>query len=288
VPELPEVETTVRILKSKLVGKTIGKIEILSEKQFPGNPSEVAGAKIINIERHGKMIVIRLDNQKSLITHLKLTGQLIYAEGSNEGDKVTFPRPIPFAGGNSLPGRSTRVIIFFKDGSRLFFNDMRKFGWTKVIQNSKFKIQNLDKLGIEPFSKEFTPDLLEKIFARTSRPVKIVLMDQEKIAGIGNIYANEALFKAGILPNKPAKDLTLSEIEKLHRAIIEILSEAIKEGGTSAADDAYVKPDGTPGQHQQHLLVYQKKGLPCPHCRGTIQRIELGGRGTFFCPKCQS
>ncbi|MBU2592842.1 MAG: bifunctional DNA-formamidopyrimidine glycosylase/DNA-(apurinic or apyrimidinic site) lyase [Patescibacteria group bacterium] len=218
-----------------------------------------------------------------LLIHLKLTGQLVYSESSGE-KKVVFGHPIPLSGGNTLPGRSTRIIIYFDKGV-LFFNDLRKFGWIKIAQNSKVKDQNLEKLGVEPLSKDFTPKILSEILSRSRRPVKLVLMDQEKIAGIGNIYANDALWEAKINPEKPANQV--KRVKVLRQAIIRVLKDGIKYGGSSTADEAYIKPDGTPGKYQYQARVYQRDGQPCHHCGTLIQRTKISNRGTFFCPKCQ-
>ncbi|MGB9911652.1 MAG: bifunctional DNA-formamidopyrimidine glycosylase/DNA-(apurinic or apyrimidinic site) lyase [Microgenomates group bacterium] len=284
MPELPEVETIKRILEKTIVGKTIIDVEVRKAKIFQGEPKEVIGETIKKIERRGKMIIIWLSGDKVLLIHLKLTGQLIWV--SNAGKSVSFDYPIPFAG-KVLPGKTTHVI-FKINGGKLFYNDLRQFGWIKVISNSKSQITKIiDKIGIEPFDKKFTEEYLQQIFSRTSKPIKLVLMDQEKIAGIGNIYANEALFEAGILPTRPAKSLSKEEIKKLRKAILLVLEEGIKYGGSSAADEAYIKPTGEPGRYQQHFRVYQRKGEKCRKCKAIIERVNLGGRGTFWCPKCQ-
>ncbi len=286
MPELPEVETTARMLKSLLVGKKITDIEILSEKQFPGDPKLIIDHKIVDISRRAKILIIYLDNDYLLITHLKLTGQLVFADNIKDS-KAVFGHPIPLPGGNTLPGNSTRVTFKFADQSALFFNDLRKFGWIKILKKSQFDIDTFDNLGIEPLSEKFTTKNLEVIFAKTRRAIKVVLMDQKLIAGIGNIYANEVLFISKINPQKPANSLTKKEIVSLKNSIIKVLKTAIKFQGTSAADDAYIKPDGLRGSNQDHLLVYQKTGQKCPNCQKTIVRTTIGGRGTFSCPACQ-
>lgn len=284
MPELPEVETIKRILSTGIVGKKIKDIQIRIPKIFQGDPQEVIGEIIEGIERRGKILIIKLSSDKALLIHFKLTGQLVWVPKA--GERVTVGHPIPFAGAE-LPAKTTHVI-FTIDGGKLFFNDLRQFGWIKVIVNSKKQIVNseLGKLGPEPFDKEFSVDYLKRIF-KTSKPVKLVLMDQEKIAGIGNIYANEALFEAGISPIRPAKSLKNEEVEKLKNSILKVLEEGIRYGGSSAADEAYIKPTGEPGQYQQHFRVYQRDGQKCQKCGQIIKRIEMGGRGTFYCDKCQ-
>jgi len=267
MPELPEVETIKRYLNKAIIGKRIVDIEILSKKQFPDNPKEVIGAEIIGIERRAKMLILRLDNQKSLVVHLKLSGQLIWTEKKE------------------LSTKTTRVILSIGKG-KLFFNEMRKFGWIKVLNQKQLDLE-LKRIGPEPFGKDFSIGYLQKVFEKSARPIKTVLLDQKKIAGIGNIYANEALFEAKINPQKPVNKLTAKEIERLRKAILSVLKEGIKYGGSSAADQLYIKPDSSFGSYQQHFRIYQKNGENCQKCKTIIKRISLGGRGTFFCPKCQ-
>jgi len=308
MPELPEVETIRRDLEKKLVGLRLLKIDVRLPKIFQGNLKDVIGAKVTKIWRRAKILGIDFDNGRSLIFHLKLTGQLVFA--SDTGGKTTFGHPIPFAG-EELPAKTTHVIFSFSSkpadsstpqgkpfgfgdsqpeglGSarKLFFNDLRQFGWVKVI-NGDQKAEISEKMGIEPLTEEFTAEALGKIVSKTRKPTKPVLMDQEKIAGIGNIYANEALFEAGIHPQRPAKELSGEEVGRLRDAIVKVLNEGIECGGSSAADEAYIKPSGEPGGYQKHFRVYQRAGEPCPRCGMKIQRVNLGGRGTFFCSKCQ-
>ena len=270
MPELPEVEVIKRQLIGNIVGKKIAKIEILSAKQFIGKPDDIIGAQIINVWRRAKLLGFDLNNKLTVLTHLKLTGQLIFISKTLR----------------SMPGRTARIIIKFGDGSRLFFNDLRKFGWMKIVKGSRLKIKSLG-YGPEPLGREFTVEYLKGILAKTRRAIKIVLMDQKKIVGIGNIYANEALFEAKIDPRRSANLLNSNEVEHLRQAIIKVLQGGIKYGGTSAADDAYIRPDATRGRYQQKLKVYQREGELCLNCGSKVLRIKQGGRSTFFCPVCQ-
>ena len=291
MPELPEVETVRRALAKILPGKKIRWVKVLAAKQFPQPATAVNGRTIVAVKRKGKQLAIVFDDKQVLLVHLKLTGQLVYVPHLQSGRRAVFGHPIPFAGGDSLPGRSTRIIISLADGrgrdaGTLFFNDVRMFGWLRLLSEKDWR-QEMAKLGADALSRQFTADYLYKILQSSRRPVKVVIMDQQKISGIGNIYANEALFRARIDPRRSANSLNRKESEKLCRAIKAVLQESLKMQGTSAADDAYIQPDGQPGRFQQKLEVYQRAGQKCLGCGGTVQRIQLGGRGTFFCPQCQ-
>ncbi len=282
MPELPEVETIRRDLEKKLLGQTLSGVDIRLSKIFQGKSADVVGAKVIGIWRRAKLLGVDFDNGRTLLFHLKLTGQLVLAFGA--GGEITFSRPIPFAG-MELPAKTTHAVFHF-DGSRLFFNDLRQFGWIRVVDSSQ-KEAISEQMGVEPLSGEFTAGALEEIVSKTKRPIKLVLVDQEKIAGIGNIYANDALFEAGIHPQRPAKGLSAEEVKRLRDAVVLVLNEGLKYGGSSAADESYVRPTGEPGGYQKHFRVYQRVGQLCPRCGAVIKRVNIGGRGTFFCPRCQ-
>ncbi len=278
MPELPEVETIKRNLKPKIIGKVISDIQVLSLKNFLGNKKEVLNKKIIDIERYGKVLVIKLSNNKYLNIHFKLTGQILYAKNINQ---AVFKNKIPFTNGNKMPANTTRVIISFQDKSGLFFNDLRKFGWIKVSNKP------LIPKGIDVLSKKFSLEYLTKVLQSTKKSVKIVLMDQDKITGIGNIYVNDSLFSAKIHPLKQANSLKNEEIKNLYQAIIKEIKKGIKDQGSSGADEAFILPDGSKGKHQRNFLVYQREGKPCFNCQTLIKRIKQNGRSSFFCPQCQ-
>lgn len=280
MPELPEVETIRRFLSQKIIGKKIKSIEVLKPKMFKGNLQKVIGAKIVDISRRAKVLFIKLSGGKNLMVHFKLTGQIVWVPQA--GKQITFGHPIPFAG-TELPAKTTHIIISI-DGGKLFYNDLRQFGWIKVVDEKAVEKAKA-KFGPEPFSKEFTLDYLKNIFSRSRKAIKLVLMDQDKIAGIGNIYANDALFEAGINPLKPANSLKEKEIEKLRISILKVLNEGIKYKG--ASDQTYVQPTGEKGSYQERFRVYQQEGKKCRKCGGLIKRAKVGGRGTFFCPQCQ-
>ncbi len=299
MPELPEVETIRTQLDESLKDLKIADIDILGPKNFLGRPQQVIGKKVLGVKRRAKITLVELEDNFYLAIHLKLTGQLIYRE-KGEAVKYCDQKEGPFAV-CELPNKFTRVIISFDNGSKLYFNDLRMFGWVKIIQKSKIKnqnynskLKNLDealgfgRLGPEANDeKSFTLEYFRGLLAKSREPVKLLILDQEKLAGIGNIYANEALFIAGIAPTRPANSLSEEEIRRLRRAIIKVLNEAIKHKGTSDRDEAYRQTTGEKGEHQNFLQVYGKTGQPCSRCGGRVERITLGGRGTFFCRKCQ-
>lgn len=285
MPELPEVETIKRQLKPNIIGKIISDVEILSPKNFVGNKKDVIGKKIISVDRYGKILVFRLEKLDKLDKlynflniHLKLSGQILF---SKNVDKAIFKNIIPFTGGNKMPANTTRVIIEFTDGSGIFFNDLRKFGWIKVSE------QPLKPKGVDVLDKKFTPRLISSITRKTRKPIKVLLMDQDLITGIGNIYANDSLFLAKIHPQKLSNSLTEKEIKLLYKTIKQTINEGIKDLGSSGADEAFILPDGSRGGHQRNFLVYQREDEPCLNCKTIIKRIKHNGRSSFFCPTCQ-
>ena len=223
----------------------------------------VLGARIIGTRRFAKVLVLDLDNGYSFLIHLKLTGQLLV---------------------DGVVGPHSRVIINL-DRGKLVFNDLRIFGWIKIVKSKDLTKEGfVGKLGPEPF-KDLTLDLFSKTLAKTLRPIKIVLMDQEKISGVGNIYANDALWLARINPRQPAKQLDSQAVKRLYEAILKVLKDGIEYGG--ASDQYYIKPDGTKGEYQDHFLVYGKEKQKCSRCKALIEKYFLGGRGTYFCSECQ-
>jgi formamidopyrimidine-DNA glycosylase len=223
-----------------------------------------------------------------LVFHLKLTGQLIfyYTNGNESLNEWQRIKNIKNTNGNEFIDKWQRIrytrVIFILDKGFLIFNDARKFGWVKVLDDEDLN-KELSKIGKEPFDLNFK--YLKEIFSKIKRPIKIVLMDQKKIAGLGNIYANEALFLAKIHPLKPANKLKDNEIKNLLAAIKKVIKKAIKLQGTSFR--FYVKPDESKGSYQEEFLVYQRKDEKCLRCKSKIKYIKIGGRGSFYCPRCQ-
>lgn len=283
MPELPEVETIRRGIVEKLKGKVIQDVEVKVPKLFIGNKKDIIGAKIVGANRVAKILEIKLDNDYSILVHLKMTGQLVYKPVANPQLPATSCK-----GGHPSrvylqepPHAFTHIIYTFSDGSHLYFNDFRKFGWNKIVES--YKVESLKgEFGPEPLKPEFTEEYLKEIFAKSGKAIKLVLMDQAKISGIGNIYANDALYDAGILPNRPAKSLSDEEISKLKKAIEHVLKLGLEYGGSS--ENTYVNIEGKKGHYMEVARVYQKKEDPKGH---PVKRIAIGGRGTFFCSICQ-
>jgi len=275
MPELPEVETLKRELGRAVIGREIKEVEIhwpklvapLSVAEFQ---KRLRGRRITAVERRAKVLIITLTGDLYLLIHLKLTGQLIF---------------IPRGGKENLPNQFTRAIFRFSDGSRLFFNDLRKFGWCRLVDSEQLK-NLLKNIGPEPLQKDFNFTFFDQLLDRyPRRKIKQLLMDQVLIAGLGNIYSAEACFAAKILPTRTAKSLGLVARRNLYQKILKVLKLAIKKKGTSA--DTYVQLDGTPGGFVPYLRVYGRGGEKCKVCGALIKKIKLNGRGTHFCPSCQ-
>ncbi len=273
MPELPEVETIKQDLQKTLIGKKITGLWWDSPKQLKPTPAivekNIVGSTITKISRRAKLIQFFLSNQTIFIVHLKLTGRLLIRKTKDGEDKWSH------------------IILKLSNGLELRFCDMRKFGYLKLIGDDKELDKILEEFGPEPLTAEFTLERFQKILPSSSLPVKILLMDQKKIAGVGNIYANDALFLAGINPKKKADKLSSDKTIKLYEALLKVLKEGIKYRG--ASDQSYLDAYGREGAYQKHFRVYQQDGKPClNNCGEKIARIKLGGRGTFYCPKCQT
>ena len=289
MPELPEVETIRIQLEKYLMDHKVERVEA-RYKNFEGNGRDLEGGKVKGIRRFGKVLVIDLSNGISTVIHIKLTGQLIYRGPNLLKAKSLSPK---VSGG--LGGKHTHVIFHLDKGGILYYNDVRKFGWIKIIKSSELKVKSdfIVRLGPEPVvDKKSPPDkplTLEKfreIVGLTKRAIKVLLMDQEKIGGVGNIYANDALWLAKVDPRRPANSLSKSEQSKLYDSILEVLREGLKRGG--ASELAFVTPDGSEGEYQKHFLAYGRKDEQCKRCnKAKFKKITLGGRGTYYCPYCQ-
>ncbi len=299
MPELPEVETIRRGLEKYLVGHKITDVEVRLAKMVTGDTRYVIGEKVENVRRAGKGLLIDLDNGYSIAIHIKLTGQLIY-----QGPDYPKDAELSVKVGGKLPNKWTHVIFKLKsqnskvktENAYLYYNDLRQFGWIKIVRT--------DGVGALPFFKELGPEppvvetlggrpfnglTLEKfreIVGKSGTKIKPLLMDQKKIGGVGNIYANDALWLSKIDPRRSSKTLSPVEQRKLYEAILEVLKRGLKYGGASEIN--FVNALGQEGGYQKHFLAYAQQGKKCQrNDGGVMQKIALGGRGTYFCASCQ-
>ena len=267
MPELPEVETTVRELRNKIIGRKILKVWTDVEKMFKPSFSEfqkgAVGQTIKEISRRGKNIIFKLSSGNYILVHQKLTGSLLY--------------------GAEIKNLYIHLILFLDKG-KLALSDLRKFAKVAFIPDLK-AYPDYQKLGPEPLSREFTLEKFQEVLEKARGGIKKALMDQEKIAGIGNIYSDEILFEARISPLRETQKLKAKETKILYLAIKKTLKKAIKAKGTSVSD--YRRPSGKEGNFQKLIKVYRRTGEPCPRCGTKIQRLKFGGRSAHFCPRCQ-
>lgn len=286
MPELPEVETVKRGLSKLVVRKQITKATSDNFKSFPNLPPEIKafllGARIVAVRRRAKVIVIDLDTNYSLVVHLKMTGQLVYRGEENWGAGHPNDSLI-----GDLPDKTTHAELEFSDGSKLFFNDQRKFGWMKLLATPLVEdLPFFQTVGPEPLTKQFTAEVLAKRLQRRAKScIKAVLLDQTTVAGLGNIYVDESLFLSRIHPETLTAELTSEQIERLVGNIKQILQQSIDAGGSSSRN--YVDADGKRGNYLDGAYVYGRAGLPCRLCGTSITKLKVAGRGTHVCPVCQ-
>lgn len=273
MPELPEVETVRRTLQELVVNKKVENVSVTWPK-IVKHPEEVAqfidalvGQTITDIGRRGKFLIL-YTSDFALVSHLRMEGKYGLFQKTEPVDK------------------HTHVIFHFTDGTELRYRDVRKFGTMHLyLKGQEFDILPLAQLGPEPFSEAFTAEELSSRLTRTTRNIKAALLDQKTVVGLGNIYVDEALFRARIHPERPANSLTKEEITRLHKEISDTLSEAVEKGGSTIR--SYVNSQGQIGMFQLELFVYGRKGEDCKICGSTLERIVTGGRGTVYCPSCQ-
>lgn len=273
MPELPEVETVRRTLAGLIVGRTIEKVSVHLPRiiQRPDDvrmfEMELAGHRIENVGRRGKFLLIQL-NGLVLVSHLRMEGRYGLYQQQDEVEK------------------HTHVIFHFTDGMELRYKDVRQFGTMHLFQPGQELVSKpLVKLGLEPLHPLFTFEAFCKVIAARTTKIKPALLNQEYIVGLGNIYVDEALFRAGVYPQIQANRLNVEQLQKLYEAIVSTLSEAVSAGGSSIK--SYVNGQGEMGMFQHSLNVYGRKGQPCPACGQPIEKITLAGRGTHYCPGCQ-
>ena len=318
MPELPEVETVRRGLAELLPGRVVARVAVFnSPKSFPNAPADVEqflyGARVTAVRRRAKVLMIDLDTQYSLVIHLKMTGQLVFRQSSRYSARVSSnksrgPRNLArnfsadtareiddFAGGHpndsligELPDRSTRVQIDFVDGSRLFFNDQRKFGWVKLLPTDEVKnLPFMQKVGPEPLdSQTRAEDFIQRIHHRQNSMIKPALLDQAVIAGVGNIYADEALWAARLHPQTRVKNVSDQQLNTLFTELRRILQLSIDQGGST--DKNYVDAEGRKGNYLTFAHVFRREGQACHrHPDQEVIKLKVGGRGTHICPVCQ-
>jgi formamidopyrimidine-DNA glycosylase len=287
MPELPEVETVRRGLKRLLPGREVASETHDWAKGFPNAPSDVEqfllGASVLEVRRRAKVLLIDLSSDYSLVIHLKMTGQLVFVGDERFGAGHPSDSLV-----GQLPDKSTRVTLAFRDGSRLFFNDQRKFGWMRLIPT--VEIDNLDffqKVGPEPLAADFTAqDFVARMRRRPNSGVKAVVLDQSVVAGVGNIYADESLWGSKIHPAALARNLSDYKLKLLHKELAYVLNLSIEKGGSS--DRNYVNAEGKKGSYITFARVFRKEGQPCPRCGRGIIKTKVANRGTHFCPHCQN
>ena len=293
MPELPEVETVRRGLHELIVGRKVASArEIDSPKSFPNASEDVGaflvGAKVRAVNRRAKVLLIELESDYTLVVHLKMTGQLVLVDERPTAE-------LRFGAGHpndslvgKLPDRSTRVVIEFTDGSHLYFNDQRKFGWMKLLPT--IEVPNIDfmqRVGPEPLEADFTPRQFADRFKRRGRTnIKAALLDQTVIAGVGNIYADESLWGARIHPKRMVAALSDEELARLYDELRAVMNLAIEKGGST--DKNYVNAEGKRGSYMDFARVFRREGQPCPrHPDVRIEKLRVAGRGTHICPVCQ-
>jgi formamidopyrimidine-DNA glycosylase len=275
VPELPEVETIRRQLAPRVAGHTIVDVHVLDPLWCAPRPpadveADLRGEPIAGLGRRGKYLLLELADERFLVMHLRMTGNLLWvAPAEDEG-----PRP------------HLRVRLSLDDGHRLLFTDQRRFG-TGLVIDGRGELDRYigERLGPEPLDPSFTPDVLRRLAAGRRAPVKAFLLDQRRVAGVGNIYADEALFRARIHPLRPAGRLKRAEIERLHAAIVETLEAGLANSGSSIDD--YLDSNGERGSMQDEFLIHLREGRPCVRCGRPVVKLRAAGRGTYVCRSCQ-
>jgi formamidopyrimidine-DNA glycosylase len=287
MPELPEVETVVRQLEPEVEGHRIEELEVLDARWSrpvpPGKLGKaVSGSTIERLGRRGKYILMGLDGERTLVMHLRMTGNLVLREGDEVLDPSEGRRL--YESERSTEERHLRARFVLDDGRELWFTDPRRFGEAFLIADGKLD-ERFAKLGVEPFAPEFTAAALGEMAAGRTAPLKSFLLDQSKVAGVGNIYADEALFRAELHPLSPAGSMKAEHLEALRDAVVAALEAGIEAGGSSIDD--YRDARGEKGSMQDEFLVHTREGEDCHRCGGTIVRIVVGGRSTYFCPSCQ-
>jgi formamidopyrimidine-DNA glycosylase len=273
MPELPEVETVRTLLEPVLVGRSFARVEIADPRLTrPHDPAEVAaeltGERVGAVERRGKYVVVRFESGRVLLIHLRMTGNLLHVSGGALADD---------------PHR--RAVVTLDNGSDVVYRDVRRFGTWLLVEPGELDAYLAERLGAEPLERAFTTSGLATRFASRRAPVKAVLLDQRTLAGLGNIYVDEALWRAQIHPLTPANDVPPDALPVLRRGIRAALRAGIARQGATLRD--YRRPDGARGRMQDEFKVYGREGEPCPRCGTPIEKLRIAGRGSWYCPSCQ-
>jgi formamidopyrimidine-DNA glycosylase len=287
MPELPEVETVARQLEPELEGRRIESLEVLDERWSRPMPAAELGAAVGDrtiggLGRRGKYLLLALEGDQTLVMHLRMTGNLVLVEGDEVLDPSEGRRL--YEGERSTSARHLRARFVLDDGREVWFTDPRRFGEAFLIDDADLP-GRFARLGVEPFSPEFTPEALGEMAAGRTVPLKSFLLDQSGVAGVGNIYADEALYRARLHPLSPAGSMKPEHHLALRDAVVAALDAGIDAGGSSIDD--YRDGRGEKGTMQEKFLVHTRAGEPCPSCEGEIVRIVVSGRSTYFCPSCQ-
>lgn len=288
MPELPEVETVRLGLAAALEGRKLARVQVKRadlRTPFPENfAARLTGGRVIRLKRRAKYLLVELDGGETLIVHLGMSGRLTIHGPKAPVKPGRFHNRTPDDG--SGQGKHDHVVFETDEGTRIVFTDHRRFGLMALAETDALQSHPLFAgIGPEPLDEAFTPAVLSAALKDKKTPIKSALLDQRVVAGLGNIYVCEALFRARLSPKRLAKTVAGARCERLVPAIKAVLKDAIKAGGSSLRD--YAKADGELGYFQHHFAVYDREGAPCPHCRGAIKRIVQSGRSTFYCPACQ-
>lgn len=282
MPELPEIETIRRGLQGLILNTKIVQFEVLNDESFRGDKTAVLGRKFVRIDRRGKALLMRLDNGLTILGHMRMTGQMIVVGGDGR-----------FAAGHpdenfvaEMPSRHTRVWFGFEDGSHLYFNDLRKFGFLALMDDEMLeKDAFLASLAPEPWDMSES-EFYEALQRHQSAPIKATLLNQKVVAGLGNIYVDEACFMTGIFPGRLTGSLSRDESDELLHNARKVMQDAIEAGGSTMKD--YVRADGTRGNYlDKFAKVFRRDGEACLTCGTQILKTRVAGRGTHYCPKCQ-
>jgi formamidopyrimidine-DNA glycosylase len=275
MPELPEVETVRVRLEPVLVGRLLEDVEILDPRLTrPFDPASVAaelqGERVAAVDRRGKYLVVRFESGRVLLIHLRMTGNLLHGSLGN---------------GLALDDPHRRAVVRLDDGSDVVYRDVRRFGTWLLLEPDELDPYLEPRVGLEPLERSFTTGQLAQALSDRRAPVKAAILDQRRLAGVGNIYADEALWRARIHPQRPAGELDADEVKALHAGIRHALKAGIERQGATLRD--YRTPDGGPGAMQHEFKVYGREGEPCDRCGTPIEKIRAAGRGTWYCPRCQ-